>query len=110
MTDSGLSERASQLMEEALASAGMADPRPLYRELLRALKASDGESFAEASERYQSAVLPAIAGDEADPLSEWIGYGRWLAERCRSGRFVSVDGTGRAVDAPEGHSPSAVLL
>ncbi|MEN8144682.1 MAG: hypothetical protein ABFS14_06980 [Gemmatimonadota bacterium] len=110
MTDSELGERASRLMEEALASAAMSDPRPLYRELLRELKTGGGESFTEASQRYQSAVLPSIAVDGADPLSEWIGYGRWLAERCRSGKFVSVDATGRATDAPDVHPPSAVLL
>lgn len=109
MSDSELSERASRLTEEALTSVGMADPRPLYRDLLRTLKATDGEGFVEASERFQSAVLPAI-GDGADPVSEWLGYGRWLATRSRAGRFVSVDATGRATDAPDAHRPADVLL
>lgn len=110
MSDSELSVRASRLTEEALTSAGMADPRPLYRALLRALKTTDSEGFTEASERFQSAVLPAIAGDGADPVSEWLAYGRWLAARSRGGRFVSVDGTGRAADSPDTHAPADVLL
>ncbi|MEE9207551.1 MAG: hypothetical protein V3U67_04120 [Gemmatimonadota bacterium] len=110
MSATGLSEQASRLTEEALTAAEMADPRPLYRELLRALKATDGERFAEATERFQSAVLPAIAEDGADPVSEWVGYGRWLAARSRAGRFVSVDATGRATDSADSHTPGDVLL
>jgi len=97
--------------EEALADAGLADMRPVYRQLLRRLKDSDPAAFVEATARYDEVLVPAITGGE-DALSTWITYGAWLAARLTPGRLVRLDETGLATDVEGEPKPesSAVLL
>ena len=93
----------------ALERLGLQDVRPLYRALLRQLKAEDPEAYGDAVRRYEDDVQPAVeTGD--DPLGEWIGYGRWLAGRLAPGRDVAVDPTGRAEELGDGTPPAGALL
>jgi hypothetical protein len=85
--------------ETALAEAGFADMRPVYRALLRRLKESDPEAFREATGRYESTVAPALEQPGSDSIEVWVGYGAWLAQRLGPGRFVHLDDSGLATDA-----------
>lgn len=90
---------AGDAFEAALAEAGFADMRPVYRALLRRLKESDREAFREATGRYEATVAPALEQPGSDPIEVWVGYGAWLARRLGPGRFVHLDDSGLATDA-----------
>ena len=91
-------------LEAALAEREQADPRPLYRELLRELRDEDPEGYEEAVARYQEEVEP------ADSLEAWVSYGRWLASRLTPGRAVVVDRSGRSRELGDGPPAAASLL
>lgn len=95
---------SGQGYEAALAERELADVRPLYRELLKELKAQDPDAYREAVRRYEEEVQPA-AEEADDPLRRWLGYGRWLADRLIEGRAVAVDRTGRSREFAEGTAP-----
>lgn len=107
----GEGDEAEARYREALAGRGLADVRPLYRELLKELKVRDPDGYREAVRRYEEEVGPRAAGAD-DPLRTWIAYGRWLADRLIDGRAVAVDPSGRARDLPDGGPPpeEALLL
>lgn len=86
---------ADTRLDQALAAADTLDPRPVYRDRLRALRAADAETFSRALEYFETTLVPAVAGG-AEPLSAWVDYGRFLAERGGPGRVVAVDASGRA--------------
>ncbi|MEJ2546628.1 MAG: hypothetical protein P8125_02305 [Gemmatimonadota bacterium] len=92
---------ADRRTAEALERAGLDDPRPTLRDLLRDLRARDPEEFEEATRRYEETLVPAIASEDRDPLAAWLAYGRWLASRVSPGEAVEVDATGRARPARE---------
>ncbi len=104
-------DEAEARYREALAGRGLADVRPLYRELLKELKVRDPDGYREAVRRYEEEVGPA-AGEADDPVRPWIRYGRWLADRLIEGRAVAVDPSGRSEDLAEGAPPpeGALLL
>lgn len=87
----------------------MADPRALYRDLLRRLREDDPDAYEEAVGRYERDLGEADGGD-ADPVEAWIGYGRWLAGRLYPGRDVAVDREGRARELAERRVPEGALL
>lgn len=87
--------RADARLEEALAAAGMADPRPACRDRLKALKAASSTAFARAVDHFEHTLVPAVAGG-AEPLAQWLEYARVLAEASGPGRTVIVDSGGRA--------------
>jgi hypothetical protein len=91
-----MQEQADTLLNEALAETGAPDPRPRYRQLLSELKRQDPAAYDQAVARFRDVVLPAIARRETDPLSAWLDYGRYLAERLASGRTLTVDEHGRS--------------
>ena len=93
-------ELANRRTEQALERAGLADPRPALRDLLRELKATDPAAFAEATARYQQAVVPAAAAESDEPLAAWLAYGSWLADRVAPGELVSIDASGRSRPSP----------
>ena len=97
--------------EAALAEHGLADVRPLYRELLKELKVRDPDGYREAVRRYEEEVGPAAEAAD-DPVRPWLDYGRWLADTLIEGRAVAVDRTGRSRELAEGASPpeGALLL
>ena len=59
---------AGDQTQQALASAGLADMRPVCRALLRRLKQRGDGSFEQASERYASSVEPVL--DEGTKLTK----------------------------------------
>lgn len=85
---------ADARLDQALAAADTLDPRPVYRDRLRALR-TDAETFSRALEYFETTLVPAVASG-AEPLSAWVDYGRFLAERGGPGRVVAVDASGRA--------------
>lgn len=104
------SDAADSLTQKALEAGGWADMRPTYRTVLRRLKEKDAAAFDEASQRFASAVAPAITAGEQEPVAAWAGYGVWLAARLGSGRLVRLDETGLASPAEPEPLPGHVLL
>jgi hypothetical protein len=100
-------KRADERLDQALAAAGLEDPRPAYRDRLKALRAEDPPAFARALEYFEATLVPSVAGG-AEPLAEWVAYGRLLAEQGGPGRLVSVDAGGRA--SPYQPPPAGDLL
>jgi hypothetical protein len=86
-----------------------ADPRPLFRPVLRYLRERDPEAFARAIAHFEDVLVPAVAG-EADALRAWVEYGLLLAEALGPGRTVEVDRTGRARPADDPMSSRDLLL
>ena len=106
--DPQLRARAEARLEEAARSAGVADPRPPYRERLRTLRETRRPDFDRAIAHYDQNVLPALAGE--DPLGTWIEYGRFLAGLDGDGRVSVVDEQGRATDWMPGAPVGLVLF
>jgi hypothetical protein len=101
--------RADARLEAALADARVQDPRPLYRIVLRHLKTRDPDAFDGALRYFRETLVPAVAGD-ADPLTEWMAYGRHLADTLGAGRTVAVDARGRARPADDPDSADGLVL
>jgi len=96
MTDmTALTARTDKLLDEALARTGSRDPREYYRQLLRDLRSTGPERYAEAVAYHRETLLPAVDGG-ADPLECWTAYGRMLAEALAKGRTLAIDRSGRA--------------
>lgn len=93
----------------ALERLEIQDVRPLYRALLKRLKTEDPDAYADAVRRFEDEVQPAVEASD-DPLAEWIGYGRWLAEKLAPGRDVAVDPTGRSEELGDGSPPEGALV
>lgn len=106
--DPHLRARAEARLEESARAAGVADPRPMYRERLRQLRQARPEAFDRAVLHYEEDVLPAMAGDDA--LRAWIDYGRYLASLDGAGRVVSIDPQGRASDPASGAAAGLILF
>jgi hypothetical protein len=86
---------ADERLSEALAAGGLADTRPVYRQVLRQLRETHPTAFEKALRHYDEVVLPELGGG-ADPVDAWIAYGAWLAGLTAAGRVVSVRTDGRA--------------
>ncbi|MGH7541509.1 MAG: hypothetical protein ACRELC_10960 [Gemmatimonadota bacterium] len=95
----------------SLEAHGLQDVQPLYRALLKRLKAHDAAAYEAAVARYKERVEPAVEGEdpEADPVEVWLAYGRWMAERLSPGAVHSVAPNGRA-DPLRGNPPPGSLL
>jgi hypothetical protein len=106
----GREDRARRLTERALAEAGFADPRPLYRDLLRRLREVDPEGFRVVADHYESELLPAIADRGVHPVQAWLAYGGGIASRLAPGRLVAVDAPGRARPIDTGAPPAGALV
>jgi len=100
-------QRADQLLDQALAAAGLEDPRPAYRDRLKALRAGTPDAFTRALEYFEQKLVPAVA-EGAEPLGQWVAYGRILLEDQGPGRVVAVAATGRAT--PYRPPPQGELL
>ncbi|MBX6362604.1 MAG: hypothetical protein IRZ00_01940 [Gemmatimonadetes bacterium] len=94
MADS-LRARADARLDQALAARRLTDPRDLFRDRLRRLRADDPAAFGRAIDYFEHTLLPRVAAD-AEPITEWIEYGRFLAELTGPGRVLAVDPSGRA--------------
>lgn len=93
--DDTLRARADARLEAALAEQDAYDTRDLFRAQLRRLKTSDAAAFARGVRYFEETLVPRLAGD-AEPLAEWMEYGRFLAELGGRGRTVAVDASGRS--------------
>lgn len=102
--------RADQRFEEALARSGARDPRAFYRGWLRALRERDPAAYRRAREHYDRHLVPRVAEVDADPLAEWLDYGRMLAELLAPGRTVQIDPTGRALEYTRPVPPDHLVL
>jgi hypothetical protein len=100
--------RADARLEAALEAAGMRDPRPLYRKILKHLRERDAAAFERAIRHFDDELVPGVAGGE-DPVAAWLAYGRLLADLLGEGRTVEVDGTGRARPAASPSGEGLVL-
>lgn len=98
MSESDPKSAADALLERALESRGLADPRPGCRALLRQLRATDPDGYGEQIRFYEEELLPGIVGDGGgnEPVAAWTAYSLRLAAAFGPGRTVAVDGTGRA--------------
>lgn len=95
MTDDPKS-RAEALLVSALDGPGApADPRPLFRPVLRHLRERHPAAFARAIGHFEETLVPSVAGG-ADPLRAWLDYGLLLASAVGPGQMVEVDRSGRA--------------
>lgn len=104
-----IAAKADRILEEALETTGVRDPREFCRDRLRALKVSDADRYEEAVRYYRETLIPEVAAGEGDPLAAWIEYGRTLAQASAGGRTVSIDRTGRA-KSYEGPDPENLVL
>lgn len=96
MNDPTLRARAEEQLARALTASAARDPREFYRGRLRELRERDGAAFQRAVDYFEHTLVPRVAGGEADPLAEWLEYGRLLAELTAPGRTVQVDASGQA--------------
>lgn len=105
-------EAALERLEEARRERGLADPRPVYRELLKRLASEDREAYREAVAHFEEELVPAVAAGEAAPLSAWLRYGLRLAAVLSEGEARAVDEAGRAgpVEDPSDPPVGPLLL
>lgn len=109
--------------DSRLSGAGFEDPRPALRGFLKRLRVQDPDSFAEATNRYEQVLVPAVSSESADPLVAWSEYARWLVNRLAPGKALNIDRTGLATPAepeprsdmlmihlPDDHSTRAIVL
>ena len=105
-----LRARADARLESALADSPFRDPRPDLRPMLKHLREHDAPAFDRALAHFETTLIPAVAG-EADPLEEWLAYGRVLATLAGGGEILAIDGSGRAGPVGEATpAPDAMLL
>jgi hypothetical protein len=87
--------RAEGRTAEAIAQGPYEDFREGYRERLRWLKEARPEAFSRALTAYETLVERIAQG--ADPLQQWLEYGRQLGELSGRGSVVAIDDSGRSV-------------
>jgi hypothetical protein len=93
--DDAAKRRADERTDHALNEAPFEDFRATYRDRLRWLKDRQPQAFSKALSHYNDVLVPNIAAG-ADPLQEWIEYGKALGELSGTGRTVVIDETGRS--------------
>lgn len=94
--DHDLKRRAGERLEKAIEEEGVRDPRGYYRDRLRELRSADPDAYDEAVHHYEEVLIPAVAGDEVDPLEAWEEFGRRIAKLTADGRTVEIDASGRS--------------
>lgn len=101
--------RADLRSEAAFAEGSFEDPRAAFRERLKRFREERPDAFAAALEYYEQTLIPEVAGD-ADPIHEWVAYGRRLGELAGAGQTVTIDPTGRARPLTAGFSGDSLIL
>jgi hypothetical protein len=105
-----LKSRADARLAAALAAdAAPADPRPLFRPVLRHLREHDPAAFTRAIAHFEDVLVPAVA-EGGDPLAAWMEYGLLLAAALGGGRMLEVDPTGFARPVPDPNSSGQLVL
>jgi hypothetical protein len=92
---------ADERTAQAIRDAPFEDFREAYRERLRWLKDSQPQGFTRALSHYNDILVPNIAAG-ADPLAEWLEYGRLLGNVSGAGNVMRIDETGRAFPLGDG--------
>ena len=92
--------RAETRTAEAIAAGPYQDFREGYRERLRWLKETRPDAFQQALTAYEALVQGIAQG--ADPVQQWLEYGRRLGELSGRGAVVGIDESGRSVAAAAG--------
>jgi hypothetical protein len=95
--DDTAKRRADDATQAAINAGPFDDFRDTYRVRLRWLKDSQPQAFTGALSHYNDVLVPNIAGG-ADPIAEWVEYGKLLGELSGKGKTVVIDETGRASD------------
>jgi hypothetical protein len=101
--------RADERLTEALAAGGLADTRPVYRQVLRRLRETHPAAFEKALRHYDEVVLAELGGT-ADAVETWIAYGAWLADLTAEGRVMSVREDGRSVEYRRPYASGDLVL
>jgi hypothetical protein len=109
MSNDSQKTRAEARTDEAVAASGFEDPRATLRRRLKHLKDNQPAAFTKAIEYYEQDLLPRIA-EGADPLAEWLDYGRQLGDLTSPGRTMSVDESGRAQPFRSGLTQQTLVL
>jgi hypothetical protein len=81
-----VTNRADEILEQALAASGARDPREFYRDQLRELKQRNPAGYEGAVRYYRDTLIPSVANKEQPPLDAWTEYGRRLAVAIAPGR------------------------
>lgn len=106
-----LKPQADHLLDQALHTAGLGDPRPASRAQLRRTKETAPAAFAEAVQYYEDVLLPRIAEQGHDPISEWIDYGLLLVRlQGANGQVIQIDRAGRARPCKAPHERADPIL
>ena len=95
--NSNVREIADAKLDAGFEALELEDARPHYRNHMRRLRDRDPASFERASRHYQEGVVPRLAAGESEPVTEWVEYGRFMAELEGSGRTMEIETDGRAV-------------
>lgn len=90
-----MDDTAKQRTEEAIGASGLVDFRDAYRERLKWLKDAQPQAFTRGLSHYNDILVKNITNG-ADPISEWIVYGKLLGELSGPGQTVVIDETGRS--------------
>lgn len=110
MATDELRARADSRFNEALQARDLADPRPFYRAALKRLRERDAAEFQRATRQYETVLLPRLADPDSDAITEWVEYGRWLAELEGPGKAVQVAPDGRATPFTPPVEPGSLVL
>jgi hypothetical protein len=102
-------EQIDERLREAHDANGLADVRELYRDRLRALRATDEDAFRKATEHYEKEVVPRILTGEG-AIDGWIAYGARICELTGSGRLMSIDESGRSRPYEPPYRPGTLVL
>lgn len=108
--DNSLQDRADRLFVDALAEAGVRDPREFYRDRLRTLKVENPDGYHEAVAYYSDRLLPSIVDEGRDPIEAWQAYGVRLAAWTNPGHPVEIDESGRSHPHELPSGPSRLIL
>ena len=92
---------ADERTDQAIADAPFEDFREAYRDRLRWLKDNQPQAFSRVLSHYNDILVPNIAAG-ADPIVEWMEYGRLLGNLSGAGKVMRIDETGRAFPLEEG--------
>ncbi|HSM35325.1 MAG TPA: hypothetical protein VK837_02925 [Longimicrobiales bacterium] len=96
---------ADAALQQALEEHGVADPRGVLRDRLRALRGT--AHFERAVAHYRDVLVPGVADGTLDPLEAWLEYARLVAG-CVPGREVAIDADGR--DGADASAAASLLL
>src|SRR5688572_25520862 len=102
--------QADARTDGAIANSAFEDPRPGLRTRLRYLREEQPAAFTAALKYYEETLLPVVAAEDSDPITEWIEYGCRLGALTAPGKVLAVDQTGRARPYRSPAEPNTLVL